>query len=81
MILRTGCYSQPHFKILVRVWQKPRTTFKQYQLSDVGRVKTRDSTRKGEFKGNRTGDGIWSRAYLYELVNGASTTENLRSVS
>ena len=83
MILRTGCYSQPHFKILVRVWQKPRTTFKQNQLSGVERVKTRDSTRKGEFKGNRTGDGIWSRATItfYELVNGASTTKNLRSVS
>ena len=67
MILRTGCYSQPHFKILVRVWQKPRTTFKQNQLSGVERVKTRDSTRKGEFKGNRTGDGIWSRAYHYLL--------------
>ena len=61
MILRTGCYSQPHFKILVRVWHKPRTTFKQNQ-SDVEHVKTRASTRKGEFKGNRTGDGIWSRA-------------------
>ena len=67
MILRTGCYSQPHFKILVRVWQRPRTTFKQNQLSGVERVKTRDSTRKGEFKGNRTGDGIWSRAYHYLL--------------
>ena len=42
---KDSCYSQPHFKILLRVWQKPRTTFKQNQLSDVERVKTRDSLK------------------------------------